>query len=178
MTEDLLPRPVKKHTPTLALLALTASILLAVGVSVAISTRPPAWDPLDLSQIQTVSNRVPGVSGPAAHITDQIKVTGTKCNTSQDALTVIGVTVWVAVVPPGAAENLGQGVGNRSPGCVTKTFLNDIPPAVLTRTRSLFQHGRKQVVWQITGFETPIRDRDGKHGLQRTWRAENITLVP
>lgn len=178
MPDHYLPSPVKKNTARFVMVVLVASMVLAVGVSIAITFRSPTWDPLDLSQIQKVSNRVPGVEGPAAHITEQISVTGTKCNTSQDPLTVIGVTVWVAVVPPGAAENLGQGVANRSPGCVTKTFLNDIPPAVVTRSKFLFGKGAKRVVWQITGFETPIRDSDGKHGLQRTWRAENITLVP
>ena len=158
-------------------LMLVAAVVLA-GVVAAqqayIQSRPEPRDVL-LYPDQRVLSRVEGAIRPAVRLGDDLVVQGTKCNRSEDHVSVRGTTSWAAVDPPGSVVETGRGQAIRAPGCTTVEFRNAIPPAVAARTRALTATaGVACVSWRVTGTETPTDP------LIRAvvWRTEPFDICP
>jgi hypothetical protein len=154
-----------------------AVLSLALSVaSFAFSHRQPdAFDPLRLP-VQTVSNRIDGIDGPAAHIGDDLHVTATKCNTSGADLGITSIVSWQSVEPGGTTIPISNNssILLGTPACETKQFSNPMPPLVQDRTRELMARGVEVVRWRITAVVTPL---GGPRSVKRAWATEDVRVV-
>ena len=155
----------------LALSLITTSIaLMLTSVAVIFAIRRPAlWSPLELYADQVVSSRVDGTDGPAVKVGGSLVVTGTKC--SKDDVTVRGSSFWQSVDVPGTFIPAGSGVAKRMAGCITKTFINPLPPEV----NASAANGPHR--WILSGTETPVRPNGKSEGVPRTWRTQEFEVV-
>jgi hypothetical protein len=154
---ELHERRKRELTKLYSVLGLFAVFLVIGGLYLAnVIDTTADFAPLDNSRVQTVNNTVSGVSGPAVLVGQDVSVTGTKCNTTKDPVTVQGVTSWVTINPSGTVLDAFRGTGVRTPGCTTRTFNNQMPAAVIARTKELHASGVKHVTWQVIGLETPV----------------------
>lgn len=153
-------------------------ISLAVGAAnFAYGHRAPdAFDPLRLP-VQTVSDRVAGIDGPAVHIGDDLHVTATKCNYSGADLGITSVVSWQSVEPAGTTIPISANSSflPGSPPCQVKVFANPMPPLVQERTRALMAQGVTVVRWRIAAVVTPL---GGPASVKRGWRTEDVQVVP
>lgn len=158
---------------TAALLAFVVVLsIFALGQTIYYSGQAESKDYLDYPIPQQVHNRLAGIDGPAALVTDDLSVTGEKCNKHYRSIRLHGVIEWISVDPAGTVIPVGEAAGVRVPGCIEKTFLNPIPAAVLKRSQELFRNGTPYVVWKITGTETP-----DDHRIQaESWETEPFAL--
>lgn len=160
---------------TTAVLVILAVVVLGVGVRLLpTELKSPAFDPLELS-LQHVTSRVDGVTGPAIHLGDELKVDAVKCNKSGMAIGIRGQTRWVSADPGGTIVDgsAGSGIRPAMPRCPEFHFSNKLPDAVVARTQELFDEGREFVSWTYTGVETPL----GLRGVQRGWSTEVFRIV-
>lgn len=169
------PRPAWQATLTMtAILVIMAVVILGVGIRLVPSEfRSPAFDPLELS-LQHVTSRVDGVTGPAVHLDDELKVDATKCNKSGMEIGISGRTRWVSVEPGGTVVEGITSSGTRpSTPCLDFHFSNKFPAEVVARTQELLDEGRTSVSWTYTGVETPL----GLRGVSRAWSTEVFKIV-
>ena len=139
----------------------TATAFLLIAFSIYFATRPKPIDVLNFPQ-QIVNSRVHGVPGARADAT--LSVTGTKCVSGGKAVQVTGKRYWQSERPPGTLILDGGGSALRPPECVTQTFENLIPAAVVNANRKL-AGTRGYAVWRLTGVERPV----GPRGVERAW---------
>lgn len=158
---------------TLALAAATAVLAVtAAGQAAYIASRPNPARVLSFPE-QRVLSRVG--DRPGVRLGGDLSVRGTKCNVSGHPVQVSGTTSWVAIDPPGSVFETGRGSATRVRGCVTRTFANQVPVAVVDRTRALTAAGaRPCVTWRITGREVPVDPA----GLPAVWQTEPFDLCP
>lgn len=155
-----------------------AGVALCGGWLIRDASEPAPWNPLGEYHVQAVAERVPGVDGPAAVLGAPLHVEGTKCNESGEPVEVTGTLRWQSIDPAGASGGHVTVNAVRSPGCVTRDFLNPVPPDVLRLMRAaIMARGGQPVVWAVTGEDTPLAP-DGRRGVPRIWRTENFTIVP
>jgi len=138
--------------------------------------RPPPFDPLRLP-LQTVSDRIDGIDGPAVHIGDDLHVTATKCNYSGADLGITSTVAWQSVEPGGTTIPISNNSTflPGSPQCQTKVFSNPMPQLVQDRTRDLMAQGVTVVRWRITAVVTPL---GGPQSVKRAWVTEDVQVVP
>jgi len=156
-------------------LFLVALLIVGQLYFLRLSAQPDQYDPLGEYPVQEVMNRLPGVDVPALRLGDTVEVVGTKCNNTNNPVTVEGRSSWVSVEPPGGAYASGEGIGTRDPGCVEKIYQNVIPKEVEERSSVFFEQGKEYVVWRITGVETPA---DEPNGVSRSWTTVNFRIYP
>jgi len=151
-------------------------VLLAVSLVGLMRARERPWDPLGEYPIQRVDSKIPGYDTPSAFLSSgEIIVTGTKC--ANQATQVTGRVSWVEVAPGGMIVALPVGSTNRTKGCTTQTFRNDFPADVVARVERLASRGVFMSVWQVTGYETPIRADHPSDGVKHPWQSQNFTIV-
>lgn len=147
-------------------IAIGGVMVLVIGAAIALwavtiqSTRSQ-WSPLGDFPDQTVLS-----------VTDVfVEIEGTKCY--DEPVRVRGGVGWRAVDPPGALIVAGEGVADREQGCFTEVFRNPIPVEVLALEEALDQ----PVVWQLTGWETPVDESHDREGVTGVWISETFTLI-
>lgn len=99
------------------------------------------------------------VSTPVVRVGTSVTVTGTKCNLSDEAITVTGARHWRRIEPSNLIVADISGSGVREPGCLTRTFEN-IPPSGVTPGRWIVEGvdetargDRRQVIgWYTESF--------------------------
>lgn len=155
------------------------SLALFGGVAISgwiLGTGPGEYDPLGEYPVQTVSNRLPEVSGPAARVGEPLNVTGIKCNDTDAPVDVQGVFRWALIQPAGLQVIAGEGTGERIPGCDEGTFENEWPPEFEQRVRRTLARTGEPVVIALRGVETPIAV-DDRVPVPREWQTENVTIL-
>lgn len=160
----------------MAVAALALAFGILVGIYVVQAFQPEPFDPLGEYPIQQVANTVPGVSGPAVLLGQDLSVSGTKCNDTNKQVAVRGQYEWVLTVPPGTTVPHPPGTGIRLPGCTAFVFSNPMPDRVIARSQSLYEQTGKNPVWRISGFEIPYDEEHGA-GVKQTFVSENFTVV-
>jgi hypothetical protein len=157
---------------TIRTLAAGAVVLGTVAIvqQVYIVTSPRPQQVLNYPE-QHVLNREDGQ--PVVHVGQELRVQGTKCNEGDVPVAVHGVTSWVSIDPPGTTLDTGSGVSVRKPGCEVRTYSNQLPDLVVSRTVVLTAElGTKCVTWRITGREDPVNPLF----LSATWQSEPFDL--
>ena len=176
MTDDptpVLAQPHQKHGLLAVSLGMIAVGLIVFAVAVIVAVRAPSpWNPLGDYPEQKVLSRVPGIEGPAVLASDAVTVEGTKC--ARVAVRVRGGSFWQSVDVPGTFVSAGSGVADKSAGCVTRTFVNPIPPAVAQASKG--KNGPHR--WIIAGTETPIRPDGKREGVPRAWATQEFVVIP
>ncbi len=156
-------------------------VALIIGAIVNRPERP--WEPLGPYPTQIVDPpgdallEVNGESFPVIDLSEgrTVKVIGTKCY--KEPVRVSGTVSWQSKHPIGLTHLAGSGVADVAQGCVTQTFDNDIPDAVIQWAQERFAEGEKYVTLAIVGTE--IAEREGGSDSERaTWRTEELALVP
>jgi len=148
-------------------------LVLAAAVVFAAVRQEEVWDPLGEFPPQTVTSRVAGVEGPAAHLDGTVDVEAVKCGPETGGpVTVRTTLVWRSIDPPGASWPRGESITEREPGCTSLAFHNTIPPPVVELVEAQIRAGFDQPVW-----ETPVDD-SGREGALRRWVTERFVLVP
>lgn len=154
------------------------AVLVAVAVAAWAAAPPPPFDPLPVSETQTVKSRVFGVDGPAVLAGDDVKVSGRRCNNSDATIQVRGNLTWQSVLPRGST--MGEQVFAPGPlivGCTSFNFSNPMPPVVVERIEALSRQGIDHSVWRIAGDATPIDPDTGEPGVTRHYTTDNFTIV-
>jgi hypothetical protein len=132
------------------------------------------WNPLGAYPVQLVD--VPhGEELPVIRLGDVVPVTGTKC-VRDGPVQISGVLSWQAIDPPGGNIQVGTGERVQRTGCVTQTFENPIPPAVVEVIAAQHARGLTDPVWRITGTETPVNGV--RTGVPRVWVTDNFVVAP
>lgn len=135
------------------------------------------FDPLRVSAIEPVPDRVLGVVGPAAYNGADVTTTSHKCNSEHKAIESHSVKAWQTVTPgqgfDGFTVSNDNGLQTYPPGCHDFTYHNPMPDGAIARNEALFAQGRKSVWWQITATETP---QPG--GKVQTWVSDLFQVLP
>ena len=143
------------------------------------------WTPLGPFPVQQVkgtlsfasSDKGDNIVYPAVRVTDAtVKVTGTKCY--REPVTVVGSVGWSSAEPPGLSLTTGDGTGDRDKGCVTNSYVNQIPETVRTWAQARFDEGETFVLVRINGRETAYRDDGTSESVPLTWRTEPFAILP
>lgn len=163
----------KRHRILFVVLVLT---VLATNTAIVYTlVKPHPFDPLENVNPQEVTSRVPGVKGPAVRMSEEVKVIGTKCNTSEETVSVNARFEFRSVGPRGTIVPIGSSTAESPPGCETTSFSNELLPSVISRTKYLLAQGRKRVRWQIVGREVPLgRPEPVAEG----WHTQTFSIVP
>lgn len=153
----------------------------AIGVLISIGlfwAQPSPFDPLAPAATQIVTSRVPAVDGPAVRLGDDVKVTATICNESDESIKVGGFIQWETVQPRGTAIARTD-FGGRPvlPGCTEFQFANVMPDEVVERTEQLFEQGVVEVVWRVVGESIPVSS-SGEEGVPSPFTTQNFRVVP
>ena len=122
---------------------------------------------------QVVMSRVPGIAGPAVRLGDPVVVQGTKCNITDKTLIGHGAVSWISIEPPGVIEQLPSS-GGAAWGphqCVTRTFVNPMPVAVISAITTLHKYEKGPIMWAITGSIT------ADHYAQQQWVTKPFRVV-
>jgi hypothetical protein len=166
-------RRVVSFNAVIVALAILALSLAVLSLPNRIRTEP--FDPLELPE-QKVLNRIDGVTGPALHLDEDLKVYAQKCNNSGQDVGVAGRIIWRSVDPAGTQVDAGGGSSIRTgtPRCFERNYSNPIPDGVVARTRELFDQGYPRVVWQLNGVETPL----GPEAVPKAWSTEPFAILP
>lgn len=146
------------HIVTMFALTGIAALALTFWVGIQLSPENEPWDPLGEFPVQKVITQT----------AETVTVEGTKCY--DEEVTVVGAISWRSVDPLGTTVETGVGSVHRMPGCITQTFENTIPDAVLAAA----ERGVKG--WVINGSETPVDDVQGRTGVPRGWTTETFYL--
>jgi hypothetical protein len=151
-----------------------ASVVMTLGLVKIFA--PPVWAPLGEYPVQEVKNRAGGSDVPAVYLDDDVYSTGSKCNRTDAAVSIIGSQSWVSANPPGTAIPIVKEARNvRLPGCSTRDYVNPIPPEVKARTVALYDAGFQDVTWYVTGSDTPVRD--GETGQRVVWQTQSFKIL-
>lgn len=149
-----------------AIVAVNLIVIIVLGLAL-YETRRGEFQPFRFPE-QKVLNRIPGHGDePALWLGQPVVVRGEKCNVKDEAITVHGSKAWLSVLPPGNSVSTLTGSHVYKPGCVTRTFVNVVPSAVVAQMEELLR-SRSYVVWQITGTLTSEHVRSST----RSWRTE------
>lgn len=151
---------------------LAVLVVLAVIAVPGLLLRP--FDPLDNSRLQVVTNELPGYDMPAVVLGGEVTVKGTKCNRTDELVSLRGKIQWINVAPGGFTFQVSDGPYVRPPGCTTKTFVNAMPAEVTRRSEKLLDSGVTEVRWQIVGVERPNTGRDP---VASTWLTSEFRIV-
>lgn len=153
---------------------LSALLLLNV-TAVAYQYLDRPWSPLCDHEVQKILN--PKGSDGIARVkaSEDVKVRAVKCNTTDEPVKVREFTSWYSKKPLGTSIQSTSGSSEREPGEQVLFFDNEIPVSVVTRARTLKMSTGKDVVWVLTGTETPYRD-GGKDGISETWVTEPFII--
>lgn len=151
-------------------LALAALGLELTATNEAVAPPPPA-KVLGPYPMQTVTNRVAGVEGPALRAGETTRITGELCSTrSVDVLTTI---TWQAVGHTGTFVTVGRDVPqHRDAGCHKFTFRNPMPPTVVMANGALRSDGTDPL-WVVNGYEVPAAG-----GQRETFTSDPFHIVP
>ena len=133
------------------------------------------WAPLCDYKVQKVLN----TKGPdgISHVKtyEDVKVEAVKCNATDKPVKVRGFTSWYSKKPLGTSIQATSGANVREPGNETLLFDNEIPDSVVVRSRNIKAATGEDVVWILTGTETPYRD-GGEDGVSETWVTEPFII--
>ena len=160
--------PEQRRSRRLAIL-----VFVVLGLAVAVNLGETAWhvrshiveyDPLGDFPEQEVLNEDHLVPTDSFVI-----IEGTKCNDSDETVTVAGEVSWQSVEPSGIAFVVLAGVGALDPGCTTETFHNPVPDEVA----ELAEEGL--VMWKVNGTNWPIDD-EGNRGSPRDFQSETFEV--
>lgn len=164
---------------------ITAAIVAgAIGFSIDRAFGPDPWDPLGDYPIQVITDRVPGITGPAVRLGDPVHSVGRKCNDTDSPVLVSGTRQWQSQRPGGFIAGIERGNAPRIPGCEKREFWDVPPPDVVAQMQAAISNTRGPVVWALNGSETPtgIVENGQVHamsnGVPREWTTENFTVVP
>lgn len=162
----------KRHRILFVVLVLT---VLATNTAIVYTlVKPQPFDPLENVNPQEVTSRVPGVEGPAVRVGEEVETIGTKCNTSEETVSVNGRYEFRSVNPRGTIIRIDSGAAERPPGCETTRYANQLLPSVIARTKSLLAQGER-VRWQIAGREVPL----GKpEPVAEGWHTQTFSVIP
>lgn len=142
----------------LGALSLILGLLVYMSVELLnVSSRLSTRDVLEYDEPVRVSNRLPGVVGPALYIGDTVRIQQTQCLSGDDPLVVAGVATWSSAIPAGQAVTNAVSTNVARPGCYTDSLVLTVPATVVDRTRELLRDGTQPyVVWHITGLVAPV----------------------
>ncbi len=116
------------------------------------------------------------VATSLVRVGQDVTVIGTRCNRSSKPVVYSAVKSWVSVNPPGSTILVGPSSATEQPGCTNFTFLDPMPPLVISRTEGLLSMGgMKSVTWRITATDTPQGRGNAK---SVTWSTTPIVVVP
>lgn len=161
------------------LLALVCSLIAVLIVTDLTEVSEPY--PLTPNELQRVTNRVPGIAGPAAHYGQTMVITGALCTRTDKPVKVLTTLSWQAVGQTGTFVTVAEDIPQqRKPGCeqfrAGNAFHNPMPAAVVAATQTLHARGVSHVRWVVNGYERPIID--GKPGLPNIFTSEPFEVVP
>ena len=123
---------------------------------------------------QVVDENGTVVPNPVVHLSDpMVRIRGTKC--SEDRTIITGQLNWLSVEPPGQIIPGISGQAERDPGCITRTYENTLPQAVIESVRHQLRT-RDHVTWSLTGEENAI-DKKGQKTQTITYRSVNFDIV-
>ena len=164
--EDRLPREKRpRRLAILVLAALVAAVFINLGETAwHLRRHADQYDPLGEFPEQVVLNEDHLVPVDSFAI-----IEGTKCNDSDETVTVAGEVSWRSVDPPGIAFVVLAGVGKLDPGCTTQTFHNPVPDEVAELA------AEDVIMWEINGTNWPI-DENGNRGSPRDFRSERFEV--
>lgn len=158
----------------IAVSLITIILLLNVGYLAYDAAHQP-WAPLCDYETQQILN--PKGPDGIAHVKvfEDVRVKAEKCNSTDKPVKVRGFTSWYSKQPLGTSIQSTSGSNEREPGKQTLFFNNEIPASVITRSHNLKETTGKDVVWVLTGTETPYRD-GGEDGISETWVTEPFII--
>lgn len=160
-------------TFTMLIVALVM-MAIAIGQMIYIINLPEKFDYLVYPNQQVENGEVIDGKLHVLSLSDDVIVSGIKCNISENSIGVFASTFWSAVAPGGLGIEVSQGAALRQPGCETFRFYNLIPKQVKERTCQLYEQGIKHITWRINGIETPSNPEINS----QTWTTENFILRP
>lgn len=153
--------------PTLPTVLLTVTIvLLVVFVGIVGLTLSKATPPVTvLSYVpQIVTDKVPGVDGPAVHLGQPVHVYSIKCNLLDKPVVVLGDAWWQNIDNINIKIQVASHTrGTRGVGCKTRTYVNPMPDGVTPGHWRLYAHEYPQGI---------------KGGQPATWTSDTFTVVP
>ena len=122
------------------------------------------YEPLGDFSVQRITNRIPGIEGPAVYLDETINVTATKCNNTREPVGTTGVVVIVRRNAGNLREyyTMAQGAGIREPGCSHFLYHNPIPAGV------------GPGLWRLEGQETA---RSGSYTQVKVYVSEDFLIV-
>ena len=94
-------------------------VAITVGYGLAVLVQPGHWRPMSYVNPQVVGADTVRAGWP-------IRVIGTKCNNTHDAIAVRGST-YLVLMDPRTPRLLAKSEAIRSPGCTTSNWDNPIP---------------------------------------------------
>ena len=175
--------PATNKAMRMATLAVVISVICSIAliavftIQVTKADPKPIWNPLGDFPVQRVNNTLPGFTTPAMKVGDDAVVEGTKCNATDQSVTVRGKNHWVSVDPNGSVSSYKFGQSILLPGCTRTTFANPMPPEVVDRVNRLCTVSHRcATVWRVAGETTPV-DSHGVEGRERVWLSGNFTIV-
>ena len=170
----------RMRTLFIASAVLVAVALLSASAALIIAIRKQDWDPLGPYRPQAVTNRVPGVRGPAVRAGDALIVEGTLCSKVD---TLVRTTIsWQGLLPSGAPRDgalITVAIAvpqRRAKGCVTfdrahgNAFVNPMRDEVLAAIDAGVTR------WRVVGFELPI-GTDGSPGRAQGFETQPFEVV-
>lgn len=157
-----------------AVVFVSALLLVNIGaVGYQYLDRP--WNPLCQSSEGNVLNENVD-KYPVVKFGDEVRIRAIKCNTTDKAIKVHTTRYWFSVDPLGASLEVTAREQQLPPGRQQVVeYSNVVPPSVIARTKAFRENQGKQVVWQLTGTDTPY-DEDGDAGEQIIWKSEEFVV--
>lgn len=166
---------------TWASVAVVAIIVLSIGFNLYEHFKPKPYAPLIFPLRETVANRVSGISTPAIHVGEALKLTVLACSRELRSIEVRAMIDYRQIQPPGPSipftdpRNDGATYFDLPfPGGCTSSVVS-LPTDLITKaSKSLFAKGLKSVTWQLEGT---IKAHHS-NAVSEIFQSENFMVVP